>query len=250
MCPDREALGLADLDDAACSRAVRNEPRNRSFATGLGEAEDVSQDRAGALRVVEQKPDAVEAAQCMFRRDVAALPSRFLFGTGHADEGEAHAVRIGERQDRLAEALLDSFMRHALLDEAMRPVADRAFRNAEHRLLRETDAVPPTRRMCPREERQDRARMADLVTEVEVIGAGIVEVDRLLDQPEAKNARVEIEIAGRIACNRGDVMNARHGLSFLPFARDFAVLIGNVVLSIRRYNRRRTKQTVADLATI
>ena len=56
-----------------------------------------------------------------------------------------------------------------------------------------------------------------------VIGAGIVEVDGLLHEAEAENAGIEVKIAGRIASNCSDVVNARHGRSFLPSARDIAV---------------------------
>ncbi len=86
-------------------------------------------------------------------------------------------------------------MRHALFDEAMRPVTDRAFRHAEHGFLRLADAEPAGRHMLPREEGEDGAGRAGLITEIEVIGAGIVEVHGLLDQPQAERARVEVEIA-------------------------------------------------------
>jgi hypothetical protein len=41
-----------------------------------------------------------------------------------------------------------------------------------------------------------------------VIGAGIVEVDGLLDEAQAEDAGVEVEIAAGWACDGGDVMNA------------------------------------------
>jgi hypothetical protein len=41
-----------------------------------------------------------------------------------------------------------------------------------------------------------------------VIGTRIIEVDGAFDQPEAKHPRVEIEVALRIARDRGDMMNA------------------------------------------
>jgi hypothetical protein len=47
-----------------------------------------------------------------------------------------------------------------------------------------------------------------LVPEVEVISGGVVEVDRALDQSQAENTGVEIEISLRVACYAGDVMYA------------------------------------------
>src|SRR5262249_10924151 len=41
-----------------------------------------------------------------------------------------------------------------------------------------------------RKERENRARLSRLVSVIEMIGAGIVEVDRALDQPKADNLRV------------------------------------------------------------
>lgn len=62
--------------------------------------------------------------------------------------------------------------------------------------------------MFPREEGHDRARIASLIAEIEVIGAGIVEIHSLLDEALAENPGVEIEIAAGGASNCSDVMNA------------------------------------------
>src|ERR1041385_5287615 len=92
----------------------------------------------------------------------------------------------------------------------MRPVADRACRNAERRLLRLADAEMPGRCVLPGKEREDRAGLALLVAVIEVIGAGIVEVDGLFHQPQAEHAGVEIEIAFGTPRDGGDVMDAGH----------------------------------------
>jgi len=54
-------------------------------------------------------------------------------------------------------------MRHAFLNEPMRPVAERGDRDAERGFLRLADAEMPRRRMLPRKEREDRAGLALLV---------------------------------------------------------------------------------------
>src|SRR4029077_19155309 len=100
---------------------------------------------------------------------------------------------------------------NAVLDEPVRPIADRARRDAKRRLLGEADAAAPGRRMLPGKERQDGAGVADPVAIIEMIGAGIVEVHRLLDEAQPDDARVEIQIARGLTGNRRDVMNARHG---------------------------------------
>ncbi len=62
----------------------------------------------------------------------------------------------------------------------------------------------------PREEGQDGAGAAGLVAVIEVIGAGIVEVDGLLDEAQAEIPRVEAEIADGIAGDRSDMVQSRH----------------------------------------
>ena len=60
----------------------------------------------------------------------------------------------------------------------------------------------------PWEESRDRAGSAGLVTEVEVIRGGIIEVHGALDEAETEETGVKLEIALRIACERGDMMKA------------------------------------------
>src|ERR1700730_7157173 len=75
-----------------------------------------------------------------------------------------------------------------------------------------SSAVPGgRRRLPPLKEGEDGAGMADPVAIVEMIGAGIVEVHRLLDEAQPDDARVEIQTARGLAGNGRDVMNARHG---------------------------------------
>src|SRR5215467_11309085 len=64
-----------------------------------------------------------------------------------------------------------------------------------------------------RKERENRARMSRLVSVIEMIGAGIVEVDRVLDQSKADNLRVEVDICLRIDGDRRHVVNAANSLN-------------------------------------
>jgi hypothetical protein len=150
-------------------------------------------------------------------------PGQLVGDGGRRDESEAHPVGVLEGQHRLAEALLGLFVRHALVDEAVGPEADRAFWHAKGRLLRETDTEPSRRDVRPGEERQDCAGAAGLVGVVQVIGAGVVEIDGLFHETKAERASVEVEVASCVAGDRGDVVNAvfRHWQPPLdePFAR-------------------------------
>src|SRR5687767_10921459 len=66
--------------------------------------------------------------------------------------------------------------------------------------------MPPAAPLRPGEECHDAARRPLGVAKVEVIGAGIVEVDGQLHEPKAEDLRVEVEIALRVAGDRRDVM--------------------------------------------
>jgi len=58
----------------------------------------------------------------------------------------------------------------------------RAHRYSERDLLRETGTGTPWSGILPREEGQDCAGVADLVSVVEMISAGVIEVDCLFDK--------------------------------------------------------------------
>src|SRR5262245_13502899 len=68
--------------------------------------------------------------------------------------------------------------------------------------------------MRPREECKNRAGMARLIAEIEMIGAGIVEIDGLLDESQNQYAGVDIKIAIRADVDRGHMINthACHGI--------------------------------------
>ena len=71
------------------------------------------------------------------------------------------------------------------------------------------DAPVPLRRARPLEEGDGGAWRAALVAEVEMVAARIVEVDRLLDQPQPQHARVEIDRALRVHAHNGYVVDAQ-----------------------------------------
>src|SRR5262249_34990146 len=98
--------------------------------------------------------------------------------------------------------------RQRAISQALRPELERRRRNLERDGRDLTRAEVPLRHPRPRKEREDRARRADPVAEVEVVGPGIVEVDGQLDEAKADDLRVEVERPLRIARDRGDVMDA------------------------------------------
>src|SRR5258708_2970922 len=58
------------------------------------------------------------------------------------------------------------------------------------------------------EEGQIRAGLARLARIEQVVDVGIVLVDGLGDEPQPQHARVEVDVAGRVAGDGGDVVDA------------------------------------------
>jgi hypothetical protein len=99
------------------------------------------------------------------------------------------------------------FELHPLPDEPLDPESDRARKDGERGDGDLATALSTAPRVRPREKGENAARTSCLVAEVEVVGSGIVEVDRSLYQSKAESSRIEIKIALGIAGDAGDVMD-------------------------------------------
>jgi hypothetical protein len=116
-----------------------------------------------------------------------------------------------------------------LLDQPLDPEADGAGQDGEGRYGDLTTTLSSTSSIGPRKKSEGASRASLLIAEVEMIGRGIVEVYRALDEPEAEDTGVEVEIPLRIAGYAGDVMNTgstkAHGTdSCLAFLGDLALI--------------------------
>ena len=78
-------------------------------------------------------------------------------------------------------------------------------------MVHAADAVASTRCRRPLEEGDDGARLAGRVAEVQVVGARIVEVDRLLHEPEPEHVVVERQRAAGVRGDEGDVVEPEGG---------------------------------------
>src|SRR5690349_8444919 len=128
-------------------------------------------------------------------------PGRLCFGSPTADDLEEQSIRISKGDHlfrvRALAAAHGTLVGNPMPNETLDPEADRARQHRErgHRDLSCADTSAT--RAGPGEERHDAPRGADLVAVVEVIGLRIVEVDRALDESEAKEAGVEVDVALR-----------------------------------------------------
>ena len=129
------------------------------------------------------------------------------------DQLDLHAVRIGEGENLLGavEARSGALDEDTLVAQALLPVVDGALRDAEGGVGDLTGAGVSAAGVRPGEEGQDGAGRSGVVAEIEVVGAGVVEVDGALDEAKAEDLGVEVEVALRVRGDGGDVVKTDDG---------------------------------------
>src|SRR5262249_42231061 len=152
---------------------------------------------ARAVGVLFPESRAVQTAHLALRRNGASIPRREQ--TRRAlralDEREMKAVCVDERQTAIAEPGLDRADLHAVLLEPGAPVVEASCWYFQARF--HCEAVPEAwfiARGGPGKKRQVRAGAAFGVRVEQVVGPGIVLVDRSLHQVHAQDAGVEIHV--------------------------------------------------------
>src|ERR1700722_11510324 len=147
-----------------------------------------------------------EAADRVLGRNVTGTRGLCFSRVRGADDLQPHTIGVGEAKDLLLKPLTGAFRGDARGQQTLLPERKRCARNAEcgGRSFSHTQAAP--RGVRPREERKDRAWRPGIVSKVEVIGSGIVEVDGAFYETEPQHFGVEVEVPLRVGSNRGDVM--------------------------------------------
>jgi hypothetical protein len=92
--------------------------------------------------------------------------------------------------------------------EPLQPVPRRLRSDGKGSGLNLAGARNPGLRIRPQKKRQDGARRATRIAEVEVVTTGVIEVDRAFDKPQAQQPGVEIQGPLGVRCDRGDVMQS------------------------------------------
>jgi hypothetical protein len=105
--------------------------------------------------------------------------------------------------------------RHAGVGQASLPLQQPVVgRHAHGHVVHPADPPAAARRVRPLEEGQQRARAADGIAEVQVVRAGIVEVDGALYQPQPQHVAVEVQRALRVGRHHGHVVQPVRGQRF------------------------------------
>ncbi len=148
-----------------------------------------------------------KAANGVVLRDTLTKPWRPPVDS-RFDQSEAIAIRACEAQALCAE---DRFSLHAtdtLSNQALLPETKRSFRDRELGFADFADTGPSGHYMGKGKVGHDRSGRAQLITVIEVVDTGLVEVDRLLHPAQAERVGEKPVVLLRVRRHRSDVMQS------------------------------------------
>ena len=126
---------------------------------------------------------------------------------------ESEPVRIAKSDHGTRETRERPVDVDAPLGEPNHPAVQGFSRHREGHGIDHAAAAAAAAGRHERKERENRAGMSRRVAVIEMIGAGVVEVDRLLDQSKAEKARVEVDIGLGVDGDCRHVVKAANGFS-------------------------------------
>jgi hypothetical protein len=141
-------------------------------------------------------------------RNRAALPRRGRTLAAVVDQDQPLALAVLERQRQPTVDLDDITGRGAGRLEAIPPIAQRLFAGDAQAGARDRIGAAPLGRRREIEEGEIGAGIGFAVGIEQMIGADVVLVDGLLDQPHAQQAGVKRQIVPRLRRDRGQMMNS------------------------------------------
>ncbi len=154
----------------------------------------------------------MEATDGVFGGDVGEARRVGGRGFGVGYDFYLHAGGVGEGEDFFVEAAGAAGELDELLDEAVFPEGEGVGGDAEGGVGDFAGASGAAAYAGPWEEGEDGAGGAEVVAEVEVVGAGVVEVDGALDEAEAEALGVEVEVRLRVGGDGGDMVETDDGM--------------------------------------
>ena len=209
----------AGIDDFGLGILLRTRQIKKMIASYVGENKEFERQFLAGELELEFTPQGTLAEK--LRAGGAGIPAFYTrtgVGTVVAEGKEVHEFngepgRIGDDDRFLAKARCG--VRHGEAQRA-KPRLPRVERTGGHG-ERRNGHLPCARRTVAnaawaiRERRPQRAGRAAFVAVVEVVDAGAVEVDRLLDEAEAERADTEVEVGLCVVDSGRDVVEAEDG---------------------------------------
>ncbi len=212
-----DSRNAAQVDDGPWTTVAGRVPEYASLLAHEPESQSVREELPGQLIGIEPEGDGINAADRVLSGHSCSRPASVRIRAGVGDQLTHESFVILERDHALVFVARNGLVElDALLDQPLDPEANGAGQDREGRYGYLTTALPPATGIRPREKSEDASRASRLVTEVEMIGCRIVEVYGALDEPEAKNAGVEVEIPLWITGYAGDVMNTGRAKLIVP----------------------------------
>jgi hypothetical protein len=217
------------IDDGSRAAIARRVPEYAPLLAHEPEPQSIGEQLAGKLVGVEPEGDGINATYSVFGGDSGSCPTSAGVSSGVGYELAHESFVVFECDNALVLIARSRLLElDALLDQPLYPEANRAGQNREGSYSDLPTALPSAASIRPREKGEDASRVTLFVTEVEVIGRGIVKVYRALDEPEAENAGVEVEIALGVTGYGGDVVDTgsaetHRADSCLAFLRDLGL---------------------------
>src|SRR6266851_964222 len=205
------------LVDTLGFRPVHEDGSTRRFAVADGEtpraaifmhrteAERVDEHSFRGVPLVRPDGHAIKAVDRVLTRNAGGRsPGGPRLGAGVADDLEHQPIVVLERDHVVGRPLVPDAVTHQPLD----PESERVWQHGARRDGDLSSPVTPGSGAGPGEEGHDAPRSAHLIAVVEMVCLRIVEIYGALDESEAEQPDVEVEVALRVARDRGDVVDA------------------------------------------
>ena len=189
---------------APAALAVEHEPR----AVGAG-SRRARRTAACSSSVVNERAPSSPRMRCSAGMSSASAISGASVRVGH-HQLDLVVLRVAEDEAlRLRRVEPQHLAVHLVGDQPVHPVLERVVgRDAQDEAVDVAVARDAGLGLVELEERDDAARVALLVAEVGVVAERRLEVERVLDEPQAHHATPEVDVGGDVAGDACEVMRS------------------------------------------
>ena len=180
----------------------------RSIVADAAHVHDPGQHQRGARKILHGEHDRAETPDLVLWGHRAILPWRGRARAAVVNQHQTLPFIVLERQRQPAVDFHDLAGDAAGRPQAVAPVAKTVFAGDAQAGARDRIAAAPLGGGRKIEEGQVGAGIGFAVGVEQVVGADVVLVDGLLDQPHAQNTPITRQILARFGRNRGEVMDS------------------------------------------
>jgi hypothetical protein len=206
-----ESRRSAEIHYGATSHVIRLKAVNGSFFTDRPKTQPSDQQICSAGITIFPNCCAVETPDCALRRHWSFGPWRDVARPRRSHQLQEQPVRVLEREYLLVEPPGRTIILDAVGQQPLDPESQSGWLDSEGDGADLSGSLASRPSARPREKCQERARVPQLVTIVQVIAGRIIEVHRELHQAHPQDTGIEIQVALRVTGNGGDMVDG-HGI--------------------------------------